>query len=156
MLDSAYYDLFWQIQSEGVLSGNRVARVFVQDVPAARRAGGKPERITEDAWRKLFDYVRNGELRWEALPALIRIRSRRPGADWLPIASKQRMIPLEESQWIPMVESALSLTPRSRKPEAHVRWLLGQLQTPPGRVPVTDAVRLLKAKISLEDSSSAK
>lgn len=150
MLDSPYFDLFWQVMTDGELPGNRVARMFVQDIPAARRLGGRPERIPDDAWRKLFDYVRSGDLRWEALPVLIRIRSRRPGADWLSIAAKQRMIPLDDAQWMPMVESALKLTPHSRKPEAHVRWLLGQLQTPPGRLPVSEAAELLKTKISQE------
>ena len=151
LLDSQYYELFWRIHVPGKLSANRIARVFVQDVPAARRLGGNPDRIAEDAWLKLFDYLRGGDLYWESVPALVRMRSRRPGADWLSIATKQRMTPLDEAQWKPMVESVLKLTPSSRKPEAHVRWLLGQLQTPPGRMPVKQAADLLKSKLAAED-----
>jgi glutamyl-tRNA(Gln) amidotransferase subunit E len=151
MMDSPHFDLFGLVMADGPLPGSRVARVFVQDVPAARRLGGHPERIADEAWRKLFDYLRAGDLRWEAVPALIRIRSRRPGSDWLSIASKQRMTPLADAEWTQMVESALKLTPRSRKPEAHVRWLLGLLQRPPGRIPAREAAEWLKSRIAKDE-----
>lgn len=149
LLGSVYFDLYWKIQADGKLPANRVARVFVQDVPAARRRGGKPESISEDAWRKLFQRLRQGELHWEAVPILVLHRSRRSGADWVSIAAKQQMQPLAESDWMPMVESALKLRPRSREQAARVRWMMGQLQKPPGRIPAQLVAALLTEKVSL-------
>jgi glutamyl-tRNA(Gln) amidotransferase subunit E len=147
LLISRDFDLFWKILEDGPISGNRVARVFVQDARAAKRRGGNPDRINEDAWRKLFGHLRTGELFWEAVPALVRQRSKRAGVDWINIATKQQMLPLSEKVWQPMVDAVLQLRPRSRNRESRIRWLMGQLQRPPGRIPARKVVQLLEEKV---------
>jgi glutamyl-tRNA(Gln) amidotransferase subunit E len=144
LVKSPLFSLFWSIEEDGRLPANRVARVLVQETRAAKRKGGKPERITEDAWRKLFDHLRKGELYWEAVPLLIRQRARRPGAEWMTIAAKQHLLPLSEGEWKPMVTSLSKISPRSKSKEARIRWLMGQLQRPPGRIPAREAVEMLK------------
>lgn len=147
LISSRYYDLFWKILADERIPANRLARVFIQDVRAARRRGGNPDRISEEAWRKLFAHLRDGELLWEAVPHLVRHRSRRPGADWINIATKQHMLPLSEDRWQSMVEAVFLLQTRSRNKESRVRWLMGQLQRPPGRIPALKVVRLLEERV---------
>ena len=143
---SEYFNLFWEVLEDGPINANRVARVFVQDARAAQRRGGRPDRISREAWRKLFSHLRAGELHWEALSALVRQRSKRAGADWMHIAAKQQMLPLSEKAWQPMLDAALQLRPRSRSREARIRWLMGQLQRPPGRIPAQHFVRMLEER----------
>ncbi|RPH94170.1 Glu-tRNA(Gln) amidotransferase subunit GatE [candidate division KSB1 bacterium] len=147
MLLSPFFDLFWNIRNETKLSANRIARVLIQDIRAARRHGGHPDRITDDAWRKLFAHLQCGELNWEAVPQLVRIRSRRSGADWMSIATKQQMLPLAENDWQPIVDSALNLQTRTKFKESRIRWLMGQLQRPPGRIPAQRVAELLAQKV---------
>jgi glutamyl-tRNA(Gln) amidotransferase subunit E len=144
LLASPYYDLFWQIQSDVELPPNRVSRVFVQDVTAARRAGGHPDRIADDAWLKLFLHLHQQKLNWEAIPSLVHLRSRRPGAEWLTLAAKHHLLPLAESDWKPLIDSLLPRSSTIKKPEARLRWILGQLQNPPGRVPVQRVIVYVK------------
>ncbi len=146
LLASRYFELYWKIQEDGTLPANRVARVLVQDLRAAKRRGGFPEKISDEAWRKLFQHIRCGELHWEAVPSLVTRRSRRPRADWISIATKQQMLPLDEAEWHSILESLLQLRPRSENRDARIRWLMGRLQTPPGRIPAQQAIRILSEK----------
>jgi glutamyl-tRNA(Gln) amidotransferase subunit E len=147
---SPYFGLYWKIEEDGRIPANRVARVLVQEIRAAKRKGGNPEKIPEDAWRKLFDHLRREELLWESIPLLIQHRSRRPGADWLAIAAKQHLLPLPESEWLPMVDSAMKMLPLSRNKETRIHWLMGQLQHPPGRIPAQRVAEVLAEKLKKE------
>jgi len=148
---SPYFGLYWKIEEDGRIPANRVARVLVQEIRAAKRKGGNPEKIPEDAWRKLFEHLRKGELLWGAVPLLIQHRSRRPGADWMAIAAKQHLLPLDESEWNSMVDSVLKVLPLSRKKDARVHWLMGHLQRPPGRIPAKKVAELLAKKIEEQE-----
>jgi glutamyl-tRNA(Gln) amidotransferase subunit E len=150
---SKHFDLFWTILADGEISGNRLARTLIQDTRALRRQGGMPERISDDAWRMLFGHIRAGELHWGALPTLIRLRARRPGAEWLAIAARQHVLPLPESDWLPMMESALLVKSRSKNKDARLRWLMGQLQRPPGRIPARRVAQLLSERLDNEIQS---
>jgi glutamyl-tRNA(Gln) amidotransferase subunit E len=145
---SPYYDLFWKIQEDGQIAANRVARVLVADVRSAKRRGGCPEKISEEAWRLLFDHLRHGELLWESVPILIQHRSRRVGVEWLAIATRQHMLPLNEGDWMPIVESMTHVPSRTEQPASRLRWLMGQLQRPPGRIPGQQVADFLKKKLS--------
>jgi Glu-tRNA(Gln) amidotransferase subunit E-like FAD-binding protein len=145
---SPYFGLYWKIEDDGRIPANRVARVLVQEIRAAKRKGGNPEKIPEDAWLKLFELLRSGELLWEAVPLLIQHRSRRPGAEWLTIASKQHLLPLDEADWSSMVESLLHVPSRAKTKEGRVRWLMGQLQRPAGRIPGKQVAELLTKKVA--------
>ena len=145
---SPYFGLYWKIEEDGRIPANRVARVLVQEIRAAKRRGGNPEKIPEDAWRKLFDHLRKGELLWEAVPHLIRHRSRRPGAEWLTIAAKQHQFPLDEAEWSSMIESLLHVPSRAKTTAGRVRWLMGQLQRPAGRMPGKRVAELLAEKLA--------
>ncbi len=142
LIASPFYGLYNRIQEDGLLPPNRVARVFVMEVRAIKRKGGAPEKISELAWRRLFDHLRAGELHWEAVPALIRLRARRPGAEWMAIAHKQQMLPLPADEWQPLAESLAHMHGRSSDAGARVRWLMGQMQRPAGRVPGQQAAAL--------------
>jgi len=144
LIGSPYYDLYGMVQADGRLPANRVARVLVQDARAARRRKGNPQAISSEAWRRLFQLLREGALHWEAVPILVMQRSRRPRADWMTIAAKQQMLPLAEPAWRPMVEAVRTVTTRSRSPEGRVRWWMGQIQRPPGRIPAQQVAELLK------------
>jgi glutamyl-tRNA(Gln) amidotransferase subunit E len=143
LVKSIYFGLYWKIQDDGPVPANRVARVLVADVKAAKRRGGRPEKISEDAWRLLFDHLRKGELLWEAVPLLIQNRSRRVGVEWLTIATKQQMLPIEEVEWMHIVDSIVHVPSRTQVKQARVRWLMGQLQRPPGRIPAKKVMELL-------------
>jgi len=147
LLGSPYFGLFWKIISDGPIAASWVARVFVQEVKAARRKGGRPELIEDDAWRKLFRYIRKGELLWEAVPHLVRQRSKRPRADWMNLATKQRVLPIPEKAWRPIVDAVLQLQPRSTKKDSRVRWLMGHLQNPPGRIPAQIIVKMVEERV---------
>ncbi|MDD5088488.1 MAG: hypothetical protein PHI18_06795, partial [bacterium] len=144
LIASAFYGLYQKVQSEGRLPANRVARVLVQDARAAHRRKGNPRAISPEAWRRLFQLLREGALHWEAVPILVMQRSRRPGADWMTIAAKQQMLPLAEPVWRPLVEAVRTVSTRSRCTEGRVRWWMGQLQRPPGRIPARQAAELLE------------
>ncbi|HEY3296340.1 MAG TPA: Glu-tRNA(Gln) amidotransferase subunit GatE [bacterium] len=144
---SPYFGLYWKIEEDGRIPANRVARVLVQDIRSAKRRGGNPDKIPEDAWRKLFEHLRKGELLWEAVPLLIQYRSRRSGTEWMTIAAKQHLVPLDEAEWTSMVDGMLRVPSRAKTIEGRVRWLMGQLQRPAGRIPGKQVAEMLKKKI---------
>jgi glutamyl-tRNA(Gln) amidotransferase subunit E len=147
LLESPYFDLFWAVLEDGPINANRVARVFIQEVRATKRRGGFPERISAEAWRKLFVHIRMRELHWEAVPHLVWLRSRRPGADWMTFAARQHMLPLNDMEWIPLAAAKIHLPSRQRDRDARLRWLMGQMQTPPGRIPAQRAAAMFRERL---------
>ncbi|MBU1984373.1 hypothetical protein KJ815_08185, partial [bacterium] len=141
---SDYFSLYWMIQEQGTLPPNRVARVLVQETRRGRRKGCPVERISRPAWLRLFGHLRRGELLWEAVPALICGKAKRPGAEWLALASKQRMLPVSERRAEKILESVLQSETTSACPDAKVRRLMGIVQQPPGRIPASKAAQWLR------------
>jgi glutamyl-tRNA(Gln) amidotransferase subunit E len=145
---SPYHDLFWLIHAAGGIPANRIARVLLQDIAAARRAGGHPERVKDDAWLELFDHLKTNRIFWEAARQLVRLRSRKPGVDWMDLAARNNLLPLAEHEWQAMASSLIQMAPSGKEPETRLRWIIGRLQRPPGRIPAAEAVRFVRARLS--------